>query len=190
MKTRGGWCGGRTGVPAGRRGFALIEVVWVSGLLVVFTALILQQTGAMARSSARAARGAGQLSLAVKFAELFRADVRQAGEAQVAPGRDALILTVNGRTVQYRRAATGQTGTGRLERVVDGQVESGPLLQSLYFERVEQAASAPPLLRARWECTADADAPRLGAKHVPAGRMLILDTALRAEADAPAEKAK
>jgi prepilin-type N-terminal cleavage/methylation domain-containing protein len=156
-----------------KRGFTLIELMCVVVLMLSFMVVVLMQTRAMARSSAQATRGAGQLAQAAKFAELFRNDVRQASEAEVGPRSQTLVLCVNGETIVYRRAE------GRLERVVDGEADSGPMLESIYFARAAQAGSAPPLLRARWECSADNDTVRQNPKQPAAGRMLILDTALR-----------
>ena len=161
------------------RGFTLLELAVAGALFASLVVLVFGTMSAVARSAGNAGRGCAEVTVAARFAERFRREVRSAASASVAAGNSEVSLFVGEAKVVYRRS-----GDGRLERVEgSGAAEAGPRVEAVSFTLGErQPGRALRLLRARWVCAAEAESPVEGqTEAVSGGRVLILDTALRAE---------
>jgi type II secretory pathway component PulJ len=161
------------------RGFTLLELAVAGALLASFVVLVFGAMSAVERSAGNAGRGCAEVTVAARFAERFRREVRSAALADVAAGGSEVSLRMGEAKVVYRRS-----GDGRLERVEgSGEAEAGPRVEAVSFALEEKKPGrALRLLRARCVCAAEAGPPVEGqTEAVSGGRVLILDTALRAE---------
>lgn len=143
--------------------FELIVVIGILGVLLVAVYGVLAQ---LTRAAAGSAAGSAELALSAKMAEAFRNDVRQAATA-AADGKSA-SLKIADRNIEYAR-----NEGGRIERRINGALDFvGPLVSLAKFELQRASENSIAMVRAEWHCSADAP---------PAGRVLVLDTALRTE---------
>lgn len=166
------------------RGFTFYEVLIAIPLLGLLTLLAMGELRAVSRSSARAVRGASELTLAADFAARFRNDVRSASAVALAPQGDGVALRAPESVITYQRRADGRLE--RAERAAapeeEEQVSVGPRVASLRFALVE--GQGLRLLRVQWLCAADAEGdPVTGAPPPNTGTVLVLDTALRVSAE-------
>lgn len=157
------------------RGFTLVEIVFVIPMLMMLTLIMLWLLSHLVRAGGSASRGATEMCLAARFSEQLRSDIRQATRA-IITGETELRLSLPDGEVAYRLGAEH-----RAERVAaDGSVATGPMLHGLRFSRQPAAnARAGTMIGVVMRCTADAALEHHA--EAPAGRTLIVDTALRAQ---------
>jgi hypothetical protein len=116
------------------------------------------------------------LVLAAKMAEFFRNDVRQARRAECPETDDRIVLNVGETRIEYRL-----NPAGRIERRSGGQLDfAGPAVLAARFAVQTQTAAHAEFIQARWTCLAEELTEKTARTVLPAGRELILDTALRA----------
>ena len=157
-------------------GFTLIELVFVIGLLCVLFTFVYELLELLSRASGRAASSAAEIALAAKMSETFRDDVRQASSAECSATGDRAKLRVGDVSVEYLT-----NDSGRIERHANGKLDFvGPLVLSSKFAFQAARETSQAMVLATWTCRADVPAETPG-QFQPAGRVLVLDTALRAE---------
>ena len=162
------------------RGFTLMELLIASLLFMMFISLTSVEVASVSRMSRGISRGSAELISATRFSERFRNDVRQAQSVLVQSDGQSITLTLADGVIEYRLSAEK-----RLERVQANSREifSGPFVQSVLFSLDSPGDSRRrAIVHARWECLAEIDPQQDRddpARALP--RILILDTALRAE---------
>jgi len=142
------------------RGFTLLELVVVSGLMGTVVALAFGLIWNQASVSREAALSAQELKLALQICETIRNDARLARTVKANPD-GTIDMTFNTNDPAHYKISDE-----RLVRVSAAGELSGPRVKKLGFEL--NPAAATPLLRLRILCGASESS----------GRLLVLDCVL------------
>ncbi|HYG77486.1 MAG TPA: prepilin-type N-terminal cleavage/methylation domain-containing protein [Planctomycetota bacterium] len=159
------------------RGFTMIELIFSVILMSIFMLTIWASIRSLSVSSSESARGSAELAGAVRMAERFRNDVRQASSVEVSRDGSTLTLIFTDHCVIYAKGSTGRIERSRLRVKTDliaSEVDTGPAVQSVHFA----LAPATRLLHASWYCWGPAD-PQSREAQNQAPHTLVLDTSLR-----------
>ncbi len=142
------------------RGFTLLELVVVSGLMGMVVAIAFGLIWNQASVSREAALSAQEMKLALQICESIRYDARRAIAAKAHPD-GSVEMTFNANdSVRYKIADE------RLIRATSGGEVSGPHVKTIGFD--VNAAASNPLMRFRILC----------GNSTSTGRLLVLDCAL------------
>lgn len=179
-----------------QRGFTMIELMVALILFCGLTIAMFATMKALRESSQRAAIGTRELASAIRFAERFRADVRQAAHVQVKDnGRGVALhyavsalrrgaLTTAGKKAEpFPRVVTYQRGPrGRMERLIEaGERQTGPRVESVRFwtDHWLSDRGKRTILRARLVCCDETETDPVRRPGLASLHAVVLDTRLR-----------